>query len=83
MRRIVHVTTFILAWGFALALVCTMIREANGDDFFVPEGYLSGYLTYSLIFGFVSYKTRSPKANRPDENQDGPSVSNGPNTANA
>lgn len=75
MRRIVHFTTFILAWGFALALVCTMIREVNGDGFFVPEGYFSGYLAYALIFGFVSYKTRSPKVNPPDPNQGGPSIS--------
>jgi hypothetical protein len=76
MKRMVHFTTFFLAWGFALALVCTMIREAKGDDRFVPEGYLSGYLAYALIFGFISYKTRAPEDKPPAELPDATPDSN-------
>jgi hypothetical protein len=76
MRRIVHLTTFVLAWGFAIALICTIIREAKGDAFFVPEGYLSGYLAYALIFGFLSYKTRSPTINSSEPPDDQKSDSN-------
>jgi hypothetical protein len=66
----------VLAWIFALALICTAIREAKGDIRFAPEGYLSGYFAYALIFGIVSYKTREPKVNPPAPTPDSQSESN-------
>ena len=75
MRRALHLTTFILAWVFVTALIFTIIREAKGDTYFVPEGYLGGYLTGAIFFGITSYKTRPPRVNPPARGPDAQSGS--------
>jgi hypothetical protein len=76
MKRAIHTTTLVLAWGFVVALVFTIIRELKGDTYFVPEGYFSGYLAFAIFFALASYKTRSLRVKPPGPPPEPPADSN-------
>jgi hypothetical protein len=51
-------------------VIFTMIREVRGDTYFVPDGYMGGYLTCAIFFGIISYKTRPRRGTPSAPNRD-------------